>query len=149
MNIKVIAALPKPSKELWAKHLTPHATAWIDWRDMERNRNGFLSFRPSVRLEGADVETGNAASLKRINELNQFAYVLDLAHFERAGRSFEDHRRLRKNMMELYRPGGELEGGDTHLMVELCVLKAADLEAEYVSCVEGTGLMFLEEIVHS
>jgi hypothetical protein len=136
-------------QELWTKHLTPHATAWIDWLDRERNRNGFLSFRPSVRLEGADVETGNAASLKKINELNQFAYVLDLAHFERAGKSFAEHRMLRKNLMELYGPGGELEGGDAHLMVELCVLKAADLEAEYVGCVEDTGLMFLEEIVRS
>jgi hypothetical protein len=135
-------------QELWAKHLTPYATAWIDWLDRERNRNGFLSFRTSVRLEGADVETGNAASLKRINEPNQFAHVLDLAHFERAGKSFEHHK-LRKNTMELYGPGGELEGGDAHLMVELCVLKAADLEAEYVGCVEGTGLMFLEEIVCS
>lgn len=142
-------SITEAEQELWVKRLTPHATAWFDWLDRERNRNGFLSFRASVRLEGADVEAGNAASLKRINELNQFAYVLDLAHFERAGKSFEEHRKLRKNMMELYGPGGELEGGDAHLMVELCILKAADLEAEYVGCVEGTGLMFLEEIVSS
>jgi hypothetical protein len=136
-------------QELWAKQLTPYATVWIAWLDRGRNRNGFLSFRNSVHLEGADAEAGNEAPPKRINEQNQFAYVLDLAHFERAGKSLDEHRKLRKNMMELYGPGGELEGGNAHLMVELCILKAGDFEAEYVGCVEGTGLMDLEEIVRS
>jgi Haem-containing dehydratase len=128
--------------EQWAEHLTPHAKVWMEHLDKERSKNGFLSFRISVAVESADLENGNAASLRKINEMNQFAYVLDLAHFERAGKSFEQHRKLRKNMMELMGPDWA-----AHLMVELAVLKASDLEAEYVGCVEGTGLMFLEEIV--
>jgi hypothetical protein len=129
-------------QEMWLKHLTPHAKVWMDHLDKERSKNGILSFRMSVAVESADLEYGNAAPLTKINEMNQFAYVLDLAHFERAGRSFEQHRKLRKNMMELMGPDWA-----AHLMVELAVLKASDLEAEYVGCVEGTGLMFLEEIV--
>jgi Haem-containing dehydratase len=129
-------------QEQWSKHLTPHAKAWMGHLDKERCKNGFLSFRMSVAVERAELETGNAASFKKINEMNQFAYILDIAHFERAGKSFEQHRKLRKNMMELMGPDWA-----AHLMVELAILKSSDLEAEYVGCVEGTGLMFLEEIV--
>jgi hypothetical protein len=128
--------------EQWSKHLTPHAKAWMDHLDKERSKNGFLSFRMTMATERGDVEKGNAAAMKKINEMNQFAYVLDLAHFERAGKSFESHRKLRKNMMQLMGPDWA-----AHLMVELAVLKASDLEAEYVGCVEGTGLMFLDETV--
>lgn len=128
--------------EQWSKHLTPHAKAWMDHLDKERSKTGFLSFRMTMAVERGDLENGNAASLKKINEMNQFAHVLDLAHFERAGKSFEHHRKLRKNMMELMGPDWA-----AHLMVELAILKASDLEAEYVGCIEGTGLMFLEEIV--
>jgi hypothetical protein len=135
--------------ELWSKHLTPHAKEWMDHLDKERSKNGILSFRNSVGVESAEIQNGNAASLTKINEMNQFAYCLDLAHFERMGKSFGEHRKLRKNMMGLYGPGGALQAGAAHLMVELCVLKASDLEAEYVGCVEGTGLMFLKEIVCS
>lgn len=129
-------------QEQWSEHLTPHVKAWMDHLDKERSKNGFLSFRMGVAVESAELENGNAASLRKINEMNQFAYVLDIAHFERAGKSFEQHRILRKNMMELMGPDWA-----AHLMVELAVLKASDLEAEYVGCVEGTGLMFLEEVV--
>jgi hypothetical protein len=110
----------------------------MDHLDKERSKNGILSFRNSVGVESAEIQNGNAASLTKINEMNQFAYCLDLAHFERMGKSFGE-----------YGPGGALQAGAAHLMVELCVLKASDLEAEYVGCVEGTGLMFLKEIVCS
>jgi hypothetical protein len=128
--------------EQWSKHLIPHVKAWMDHLDKERSKNGFLSFRMTMAVEHGDIENGNVASPKKINEMNQFAYVLDIAHFERAHKSFEQHRTLRKNMMELMGPDWA-----AHLMVELAILKESDLEAEYVGCVDGTGLMFLEDIV--
>lgn len=36
--------------------------------------------------------------------------------------------------------------GKAVLFVEICVLMSDDLDAEYVGCREGTGLMFLEDI---
>lgn len=38
------------------------------------------------------------------------------------------------------------ELGKAVLFVEIAVLKSGDLDAEYVGCRQGTGLMFLEDI---
>ena len=133
---------------LFSEHLMPHATARINYLDKVRSKNEILPFRTSVRIEGAEIESESTASPKKSNERNQFAFFLDLAHFERAGKAYGEHCKLRSTTLKLYGPGGELEKASAlHLVVELCILKAADLEAEYVGCVEGTGLMFLEEMV--
>lgn len=38
------------------------------------------------------------------------------------------------------------EHGKLALFVEIAVVKSGDLDAEYIGCREGTGLMFLEDI---
>jgi hypothetical protein len=38
------------------------------------------------------------------------------------------------------------EIGRAVLFVEICVLKSGDLDAEYIGCRSGTGLMFLEDV---
>jgi hypothetical protein len=44
-------------------------------------------------------------------------------------------------MERLCRAHGQLEHGETLLMVEPAVLKAEDFEAEYAGCTEDRGLM--------
>ena len=146
------SGMPEVEQEIHANELTPHVTAWMKWLDKERSKSGILSFRTSVGIEGAaEIESATAAPLsspRTTGEKDQFAYFLDLAHFERAGKSFGDHCKLRSNTLKQYGPGGDLEkAGNLHLMVEVNVLKVGDLEAEYVGCVQGTGLMGLEAVV--
>lgn len=94
----------------------------MDHLDKGRSKNRVLSFRMTMAVEHRDIENGNVASLKKINEMNQFSYVLDIAHFDHAGKSFEQRQKLRKNMMELMGPDWA-----AHLMVGLAVLKVSDL----------------------
>ena len=59
--------------------------------------------------------------------MNQLMYFLDLAHFEWPGRSFKDHVKLRKNVFEMYGPGGKhSKNPQLSIWVELCVLKPDD-----------------------
>ncbi len=142
--------LPKEELEDWKERLAPHAVAWMDHLDTERNKNGVVSFtfnvgheKPNATFEpGADLEVDTNA----VAEANQLMYFLDLAHFEMAGRSFKDHVKLRSNTFEMYGKGGKHAKGKLSIWVELCVLKTGDLEAEYIGCREGTGLMLFENL---
>ncbi|KAG9603472.1 hypothetical protein KCU77_g2833, partial [Aureobasidium melanogenum] len=126
---------------LWLEKVAPHARSWIEHLDSHREKNGILSFSTHVsqqsKLNDSDVA-----------ETDQLAYFLDLAHFEASGRSFKSHVQLRKTVMEMYGPGGPMEGiGKAELYVELLILKSNEFQAEYVGCLEGTGLMFLQTVV--
>ncbi|CAD0109505.1 unnamed protein product [Aureobasidium uvarum] len=134
---------PNVAKEelgLWLEKVAPHAKSWIEHLDMHREKNGVLSFSTHV-CEQSKLNDDDAA------ETDQLAYFLDLAHFEAAGRAFKGHVHLRKTVMEMYGPGGPLDGiGKAELYVELLILKSKEFEAEYVGCLQGTGLMFLQDI---
>ena len=141
--------LPKEELEDWKAKLAPHAVAWMNHLDEERNKNGVVSFTFNVGHEKpkdtfvlrADLEV----DINAVAEANQLMYFLDLAHFEYAGRSFKEHVKLRSNTFEMYGKGGKHEHGKLSIWVELCVLKSGDLEAEYIGCREGTGLMLFED----
>ena len=143
--------LPQEELETWKEKLAPHALAWMNHLDTERNKNGVIDFTFNIGHEnpkptfdaGADLEV----DVDAVAEANQLRYFLDLAHFEYAGRSFKEHVKLRKMTNDMYGPGGKhAENGKLSIWVELCVLKTADLEAEYIGCREGTGLMLLENL---
>lgn len=153
--------LDKDELDTWKEKLAPYAKSWMDHLDSDRDKNGVVSFTFHIGHEiprstfdaGVDLEkeTGSGAEAgtetKPIAEANQLMYFLDLAHFELAGRSWRDHVKLRQTTMEMYGPGGQHNPhGKLSLFVELCVLKSGDLDAEYVGCKEGTGLMFLEDL---
>ncbi|KAK6008272.1 hypothetical protein QM012_000175 [Aureobasidium pullulans] len=125
---------------LWLEKVAPHARTWIEHLDSHREKNGVLSFSTHVSQQ-SKLNNSDAA------ETDQLAYFLDLAHFEASGRAFKGHVQLRKTVMEMYGPGGPMEGiGKAELYVELMILKSNEFQAEYVGCLEGTGLMYLENI---
>jgi hypothetical protein len=142
---------PKEEIDTWVESINPHASSWIQHLGDDRIRTGVLSITTHLGHE-RPVPKGPEEDLFTVDEdpipeTNQLAYFLDLAHFELAGRSHRGHVALRKNLMSLYGPGGKLsEIGRSALYVELCVLKAGDMDAEYVGCVENTGLMFLDSV---
>ncbi|KAJ3481186.1 hypothetical protein NLG97_g7883 [Lecanicillium saksenae] len=125
--------------DLWNARIAGHARAWIEHLDLQREENGLLTFANSagvsVATDGELVPNQSVAS--------QFGYFWDLAAFEKSGKSFRAHRQARSSFEQLYKPEGELGNGKgrVHLAVELVVLKKDDLEAEYIGCLEGTGLM--------
>ncbi|THV92347.1 hypothetical protein D6D26_08577 [Aureobasidium pullulans] len=134
---------PNIAKEelgLWLEKVAPHARSWIEHLDLHREKNGVLSFSTHVGQESKLTDSEAA-------ETDQLAYFLDLAHFEASGRAFKGHVQLRKTVMEMYGPGGPMEGiGKAELYVELLILKSDEFDAEYVGCLEGTGLMYLKNI---
>ncbi len=143
--------------DTWKEKLAPYARSWMDHLDAERNKNGVVSFTFHVSgretlptTSPANFDPGTTLEFgpdMAVPEADQLMYFLDLAQFERAGRSWKDHVKLRQTTMEMYGPGGaHSERGKLSLFVELCVLKSGDLEAEYIGCQEGTGLMLLEDM---
>ncbi|KEF56697.1 uncharacterized protein A1O9_06886 [Exophiala aquamarina CBS 119918] len=147
----------KEELESWLEVLGPYAKSWMNHLNTARNRNGVVSFTMHVGHENADpsqvkeIDPSQDLSFptEATAEANQLMYFLDLAHFEQAGRSFKDHVKLRQKTFELYGKDGKHSNGKLSLFVELCVLKSGDLDAEYVGCKEGTGLMFLEDLSSS
>jgi hypothetical protein len=125
-------------KSVWQEKIAAHAESWITHLETKRDENGVLSFR---RTTSGQVAEGQASK----DKFSQFMYFLDIAQFENAGKSYRDHRLARSAMERLYRAHGQMEDGKIQLMVELAVLKAEDLEAEYVGCTEDTGLMSYEQ----
>ncbi|QDS78123.1 hypothetical protein FKW77_004368 [Venturia effusa] len=148
----------KEERDIWVESIAPHARSWMEHLDNEREKTGVVSFtthlghekptmRSSAHAENFDPAINLETDTEAIAETNQLVYFLDLAHFEHAGRAHRGHVQLRKNTMQIYGPGGKMsELGKAVLFVEICVLKPGDLDAEYIGCREGTGLMFLEDI---
>ncbi|KAG9530447.1 hypothetical protein KCU93_g2708, partial [Aureobasidium melanogenum] len=111
---------------LWLEKVAPHARSWIEHLDSHREKNGVLAFSTHVNQQ-SKLNDSDAA------ETDQLAYFLDLAHFEASGRAFKGHVQLRKTVMEMYGPGGPMEGiGKAELYVELLILKSNDAETARV-----------------
>jgi len=136
--------LAKEELETWKERLAPYALSWMNHLDTERDKNGVVSFTFHI---GHETPKSTFVETQVTAEANQLMYFLDLAHFELAGRSWRDHVKLRQTTMEMYGPGGQhSQDGKLSLFVELCVLKSGDLDAEYIGCKEGTGLMCFEDL---
>ncbi|KIX01153.1 uncharacterized protein Z518_08878 [Rhinocladiella mackenziei CBS 650.93] len=107
--------------------------------DKSRLTNQVIGIDPTVNIEELEAD--------RIIETNQLIYWLDMAHFELSGRAFHNHVKLRKETTGLIAPGGEgYNDKNASLYVEMCVLKSSDVEAEYIGCKEGTGLMMFADM---
>jgi len=155
-----LPGLPPAELATWREKLSPLVRSWIGHLNTERNKRGVLSITthigrrrdplPPIPSEEFDpaaelgYEDGADGSLP---ETNQLGYFLDLAHFELAGRSFKDHVTLVKSIFQLYGPGGAHgTGGKLFAFAELAIVKGKDLDAEYIGCKEGTGLMLLADL---
>lgn len=140
----------REERKIWNEHISSPIYHWIKHIDEERSNNGVLCFRRGIAVSETSTEAASFGDMETVPGIhNQFAMFLDLSGFERSGRSFKDHRTGKLQFEKFYKPGAELSDGKgkTELMVELAVLKKSDFEAEYISCVEGTGLMNYENVV--
>ncbi|KAJ4152133.1 hypothetical protein NW765_017642 [Fusarium oxysporum] len=144
----------KEDLDIWLQALKPYFRSWVDHLDTQHNKNGVLSFSTHVAIDSnniRDQRPTDDTTMKSDDglefETDQLMYFLDLGDFELAGRSFKDHVKLRSTALDLLRPGGKLFKTETlRFTVEICVIKAGDLDAEYVGCRNGTRLMILQDL---
>lgn len=149
----------------WMDRVQPLFESFKQHLIKERNKNGVVAYEAYVARKNSSSVALDKGSLTNqvvgidptvnieeleadlIIETNQLIYWLDMAHFELSGRAFHNHVKLRKETMGLIAPGGEgFNDKNASLYVEMCVLKSSDVEAEYIGCREGTGLMMFADI---
>ncbi|KKP01694.1 hypothetical protein THAR02_06200 [Trichoderma harzianum] len=132
-------------KEIWDKHINSFVSGWMDLLDKERSKHGILSFR-NTALTQID---GLTSTLPESRITSQFVLYLDLAAFEYSGKSTRDHFKARMAFEKHHKDSGALGMGKgrTQLSVEVGILKRSDFEAEYIGCLDGTGLMGYKELI--
>lgn len=142
------SAMGPKEHEYWMQHFNDLSNNWITTTVTTGNVDGVVSARlchyPDRGLinpnHGIDT-TNKWAPALGYNRKLQIFYFLDMSYMEKIGRKYKTHIDLRRNFMKAYGPAGDMEGGDLLLWVDLGVLKANEMEAEYVGCYEGTGFM--------
>ncbi|PYI05741.1 hypothetical protein BO78DRAFT_317147 [Aspergillus sclerotiicarbonarius CBS 121057] len=133
-------------KSYWTENFDSLAQEWVSDALDAGIKKGVLSSRacynPSSSSSSSPSEN-KPYPLTLTRDL-QLLYFLDINHMEKLGRTNVAHVKLRKSFMEAYGPGGVMFPGGLKLWVETAVLRDGDFGAEYVGCVEGTGLMGLK-----
>ncbi|KAF4540722.1 uncharacterized protein LTHEOB_664 [Lasiodiplodia theobromae] len=143
------SAMGPAEREHWRENFDGLTRKWVSHVVNSGPEAGMVSARlchaPEsgvVDGEGVDEEAGSEWSPAfGFNRKVQILYFADLSYMERIGKSVKTHVDLRKNFMKSYGPGGAMQVHDLLLWVELSVVKARDVEAEYVGCCDGTGFM--------
>lgn len=128
-------------KKHWFEHFDGPVTKWIQ---------DLMDAGPEEGLLDAKVCYANDSGLYRndtVSALNynkkvQLFWFLDHRHMEKIGRSNKGHVALRNSFIQSYCPAGPMGvNGKLLLWVETSVLKADEIEAEYIGAAEGTGFM--------
>lgn len=98
--------------------------------------SGITNVQPTTVAQDADIFPQLS-----VNRKIQVLYFTELKWMERVGRRDKTHVKLRQKFMDAYGPSGDMSHGDLLLWVELGVLKAKDIEAEYIGCYDSTGFL--------
>lgn len=130
-------------QEYWNEHFDGLAKRWITTVMTGGPQKGLVNARAchgvaSGKRLGSTKADGLFPGLDYTRQV-QLLFFLDISHMEHTGKHDATHVKLRSNFLKAYGPGGEMEGGDLLLWVDLGVLKADELDAEYVGCYDGTG----------
>ncbi|KAJ5641296.1 heme-containing dehydratase [Penicillium lividum] len=127
-------------KKYWFENFQQSVETWIKDLMSAEPQSGILDGRLCFDAE-SDIFGDSKTKALKYNKKIQLFYFKDLRHMERIGRSNKGHVQLRDRFMAAYGPGGEMSAGKVGLWVETTVLKAREMECEYVGCLEGTGWM--------
>lgn len=136
-------------REYWDEHLDGLAKRWITNVMTGGPGKGLVSARAchgfaGGKQLGAAEANGFFPGLDYVRQA-QLLFWLDISHMEHMGKHDPTHVKLRGKFLQDYGPGGEMEGGDLLLWVDLGVLKADEVDAEYVGCYDGTGFTAFDE----
>lgn len=136
-------------REYWNEHFDGLAKRWVSNVMEGGPEKGLVSARAchgfaGGKQLGATQADGIFPGLDYIRQA-QLLFWLDLSYMEHTGKHDATHVKLRREFLASYGPGGEMEGGDLLLWVDLGVLKADEVDAEYVGCYDGTGFTAFDE----
>lgn len=136
------SALLEEERSYWFENFDELAEDWIKYLVSEATGpdSGILDGRLCFDPESGIYRQSETEALN-YNRKIQLFYFKDLRHMERIGRSHKGHVQLREKFLGAYGPGGAMGHGKIGLWVETTVLKADEMECEYVGCLDGTGWM--------
>jgi hypothetical protein len=121
-------------RELWNVQLKPALDKWIEYLMENPRLSGAAATRKTIEQ---DLETGEEKE-----KYTELSYLLTLRHLERAARTQPSHVALYNTYMGMLEELAE-SGAPTALMtwVEAHILESGALDAEYINCHPGTGLL--------
>lgn len=134
------SSLTPEEKTYWFENFDHSVNQWVTDLMEADAEAGILDGRLCYQPESGVFRNSEPQPLN-YNKKVQLFYFRDLRHMEEVGRLHKGHADLRKRFLEAYRPGGPMRAGKICLWVETTVLKADEMECEYVGCEEGTGFM--------
>lgn len=140
------SSIPSEERSHWFEHFDAAVTRWIMDLVAAGPDHGVLNARLCYEpVCGAYRDADGAPSALNYNRKVQLFYFQDMEAMERIGRENKGHVNLRREFMASYAPDGPMGRlpGKLCLWVEASILKSKEIEAEYVGCVKGTGLMSL------
>lgn len=141
------AALSPREKQHWFAHFDGPVTRWMQDLMAAGPAEGLLDAKicyadDSGRYHDTDTNNDQTPPALTYNKKVQLFWFLDHCHMEKIGRANKGHVALRNNFIQSYGPGGGMaDEGNLLLWVETSVLKADEIEAEYIGVVEGTGFL--------
>lgn len=118
-------------RAIWQEQMEPTVADWVATLRDEPQRTGCLSVR---FCREHDVATGQP-----LERQSQAVFALSLHHVERAARTIPTHLAVKDTFTRMHAEAQFVPG--MHVWVEMLILKAGDLVADYVNCHPHTGLL--------
>jgi hypothetical protein len=134
------ADITAAEKEHWFVNFDGPVSQWVNCLVTAGPDAGILDARLCYVPESGEFGASTPRALN-FNRKIQLFYFQDMPAMERIGRYNKGHVGLRRKFLESYGPGGVMAEGKICLWVESSILRAEEMECEYVGCVEGTGMM--------
>ena len=118
-------------KAIWESSMEAKIKRWITYLGDDPAKTGCISIRD---CEEYDLDSGN------VNQrFSQNAFLISLAHIERAAKTVCEHTELRQGLIDMYTQSAFVP--QMHLYVEVQILQSDELEIEYVNCHPKTGFL--------
>ncbi|RMJ09447.1 hypothetical protein CDV36_010935 [Fusarium kuroshium] len=147
--------MPDKEREYWDENFAGLTKQWVTNVVTAGSKQGMVSARACQTTNGMngtnghhdETSTNGSALFPGLDYIRQaqILFWLDLSKMEHLGRWDKVHVKLRRQFMTAYGPGGDCEGGDLLLWVDLGILKGNEMDAEYVGCYDGTGFLAYDE----
>lgn len=118
-------------RAIWQEQMEPTVADWIATLRDEPGRTGCLSVRCCREHERA---TG-----RPLERQSQMVFALSLHHVERAARTIPTHLAVKDTFSRMHAAARFVPR--MHVWVEMLILKAGELVADYVNCHPRTGLL--------
>lgn len=123
-------SLPQ-EKEVWESSMESKIKRWIKYLGDDPAKTGCISIRDCEEYEVDSGETNKRFS--------QNAYLISLAHIERAAKTVCEHTELRQGLIDMFTEADFAP--QMHLYVEVQILQSDEMEIEYVNCHPKTGFL--------